>query len=174
MRSNHHFGFLFFILSLTGLACRTVVPLQSQPAPSASGTILFEDDFSKANTGWDRLQAAEGIMDYDAGGYRILVNAQETNFWSTPHRSFSDVRIEVDAGKLGGPEENRAGLFCRYADADYYFFMLTHDGYFGIGIFSNGQAILLGQNEMQFNSAIHKGVNINHLRQTVGHRFSTG
>ncbi|MGH8246847.1 MAG: hypothetical protein ACREUU_10490, partial [Gammaproteobacteria bacterium] len=144
--------------------CQSVVPEVPLPTASASGTILFEDDFSSASTGWDRQQTAEGVMDYDAGGYRMLVNALETNFWSTPHKSFGDVRVEVDAGKLGGPEENRAGLLCRYTGLDYYFFMITHDGFYALGIFTGGQAVLLGQSEMQASSAIHTGVNINHLR----------
>jgi hypothetical protein len=164
MHSIHRIPYLFSILLVTGLACQSAVPSQPQATASPSGTILFEDDFSDPGSGWDRLQSAEGIMDYDAAGYRILVNALDTNFWSTPHKSFADVRLEVDAGKLGGPEENRAGLMCRYSGADYYFFMITHDGYFGVGVFAGGQAVLLGQSEMQFHPAIHTGVNINHLR----------
>ena len=156
--------FLFLVLLLAGLACQSLTPQSPEPTAPASGTILFEDDFSSAGTGWDRLQTAEGVMDYDAGGYRILVNALNTNFWSTPHKSFRDVRVEVDAGKLGGPEENRAGLICRYTGADYYFFMVTHDGYFAVGKYAGGQAILLGQTAMEANPAIHTGVNINHLR----------
>ena len=155
---------LFFVLALSSFACQSVAPALPQPTASTSGVILFEDDFSSASTGWDRLQTAEGVMDYDAGGYRMLVNALETNFWSTPHKSFNDVRLEVDAGKLGGPEENRAGLICRYTGSDYYFFMITHDGFYGIGIFTGGQVVLLGQSEMQSSPAIHTGVNINHLR----------
>jgi hypothetical protein len=155
---------LFFVALSASLACQAVGPSKPEPTAPASGSILFADDFSSRAAGWDRLQTAEGVMDYDAGGYRMLVNALQTNFWSTPHKSFTDVRIEVDAGKLGGPEENRVGLICRYSASDYYFFMITHDGYYGIGIFSGGQAVLLGQSEMQFNAAIHTGVNINHLR----------
>jgi hypothetical protein len=152
------------VLVFSILACQSVGPIAPQPTASPSGTILFEDDFSSNASGWDRLQTAEGVMDYDASGYRMLVNALDTNFWSTPHKSFSDVRMEVDAGKLGGPEENRAGLICRYTGADYYFFMITHDGFYGVGVFKDGQAILLGQSEMLSSSAIHTGVNINHLR----------
>jgi len=159
-----HLVVLFSVLALSSFACQTVAPDEPQPTASPSGVILFEDDFSSASTGWDRLQTAEGVMDYDAGGYRMLVNALDTNFWTTPHKSFGDVRVEVDAGKLGGPEENRAGLICRYTGSDYYFFMITHDGFYGIGIFTGGQAVLLGQSEMQSSSAIHTGVNINHLR----------
>ena len=103
-------------------------------------------------------------MDYDAGGYRILVNSEQTNFWSTPHRDFSDVRIEVDTGKLGGPDENRAGVICRLIGSDYYFFLITNDGFYAVGLFSGGQAVLLGQNEMQTTPYIKTGLAVNHLR----------
>ncbi len=103
-------------------------------------------------------------MDYDSGGYRILVNALNTNFWATPRKNFADVRMEVDSGKLGGPDENRIGLVCRYANDNYYFFMITSDGFYGAGIFFNGQAILLGQKELQSNENIKTGLAVNHLR----------
>lgn len=107
---------------------------------------------------------AEGIMDYDGGGYRILVNSQQMNFWSTPQKDFSDVRIEVDTGKLAGPDENRIGLVCRFNGSDYYFFIISSDGFYGVGLFSGGQALLLGQSEMQPSETIHKGLAVNHLR----------
>ncbi len=103
-------------------------------------------------------------MDYDAGGYRLLVNAPETNFWSTPHKNFADVRMEVDSGKIGGPDENRIGLICRYSGSDYYFFMITSDGFYGVGIFSGGKAQLLGQSEMLSDGNIKTGLAVNHLR----------
>lgn len=103
-------------------------------------------------------------MDYDGGGYRILVNGRELNFWSTPHKDFANVRIEVDAGKLGGPDENRVGLICRATGEDYYFFIISSDGYYGLGIFKDGKAALLGQAAMQVNAAITKGTAVNHVR----------
>lgn len=106
----------------------------------------------------------EGVMDYDGGGYRIMVNALQTNFWSTPSKNFSDVRIEVDAGKLAGPDENRIGVLCRFNGKDYYFFIITSDGFYGLGLFKDGQAILLGQSEMLSSANINQGLAINHLR----------
>jgi hypothetical protein len=159
---------LFFLLLISlSLAC--VLPVGSVPATPqdqnvASGSILFQDDFSQPITGWDRFQANGGIMDYDGGGYRFLVNDLNTNFWSTPHKNFADVRLEVDTGKLAGPDENRIGLICRYSGDDYYFFLISSDGYYGIGIFKGGQATLLGQSEMQASTSINKGLAINHLR----------
>ncbi len=130
-----------------------------------SGTLLFADDFSSPTTGWQRTQyGLDGIMDYDGGGYRILVNTPQANFWSTPHKDFADVRLEVDAGKLGGPDENRIGLICRSDGASYYFFIIGSDGFYGLGLYKNKQAALLGQSTMQPSPAIDQGAAVNHLR----------
>ena len=135
---------------------------QDQALPS--GSTLFVDDFSNPGSGFDHFKTAEGIMDYDSGGYRILVNALQTNFWATPRKNFSDVRMEVDIGKLGGPDENRMGLLCRFSNTNYYFFLITSDGFYGVGIYFDGQAILLGQSELKNSEAIQKGLAVNHLR----------
>lgn len=103
-------------------------------------------------------------MDYDGGGYRILVNMAQTNLWSTPGRTFADAQIEVDAGKLGGPDANRIGLICRSNGTSYYFFIIGSDGYYGLGVFAGGKAALLGQSTMQVSPAIHTGTAVNHLR----------
>jgi hypothetical protein len=103
-------------------------------------------------------------MDYDGGGYRMLVNALQANFWARPHRDFSDVRVEVDAGKLAGPDENRIGLICRFTDETYYFFIISSDGYYGLGLFAKGEAALLGQSQMEYSDRIKIGTDVNHLR----------
>ena len=162
---NRFLPFLFVVIFLLS-ACGSA-PAESTQAPAAaqaSGAVLFQDDFAQATTGWDRLLVTEGVMDYYSGGYRVLVNALQTNFWATPRRNFTDVRVEVDTGKLGGPDENRIGLLCRYNGKDYYFFIISSDGFYGMGIFKDGQAVLLGQTEMLASSNINQGLAINHLR----------
>ena len=157
---------ILLIVSLVAvsLACATTTPTNTAQPAVPSGGVLFQDDFLRNSSGWNRMQANEGIMDYDAGGFRILVNALQTNFWTSPSRNFTDVRIEVDEGKLAGPDENRIGLVCRFNGSDYYFFIVSSDGYYGMGIFSGGKATLLGQAEMQPSENINKGLAINHLR----------
>lgn len=139
-------------------------PVTTQTAPPApSGTVLFEDEFELNTTGWDRVSNDVGIMDYDSGGYRMLIRQPSFNFWSTPEKSFGDVRLEVDVAKLNGPDENRAGLMCRYQNGNYYFFVISNDGYYAMGKFFNGQSVLLGQSMMQLSPAIQTGA-VNHLR----------
>lgn len=154
---------LIAFLLVVSLAC-ALTPPTAVPTPLPSGSVLYQDDFSRNNSGWDRMLANEGVMDYDAGGFRILVNSLQTNFWTTPHQNFTDVRIEADNGKLAGPDENRIGLVCRFNGSDYYFFIISSDGFYGMGVFAGGKATLLGQAEMQSSENIHKGLAVNHLR----------
>ncbi len=137
-------------------------PTASTPVPP-SGTVLFQDEFEDNTSGWDRLANDIGIMDYDQGGYRILIRQPQMNFWSTPEADLRDVRVEVDVAKLNGPEENRAGLMCRYQNGNYYFFIISNDGFYAIGKFVGGQTTLLGQSEMQASEMIQADT-INHLR----------
>jgi hypothetical protein len=166
---------LFSLLIVLSLGCSMTAPATSVPQDQTalSGSVLFQDDFALPISGWDRFKTTEGTMDYNASGYRMLVNSLNTNFWSTPHKNFADVRMEVDAGKLGGPDENRIGLICRYTGDDYYFFLISSDGFYGIGIYKSGQAVLLGQSEMQTNSNIKTGLAVNHLRaDCAGNKFT--
>jgi hypothetical protein len=138
--------------------------LPNPPVSTAnSGDILYQEQFENNRTGWARFSNENGIMDYDGGGYRILVQQPQLNIWSTPEKDFSDVRLEADVIKLNGPDENRMGLICRYRGGDYYFFIISNDGYYVIGKFIGGLTLLLGQSEMQESGAIQTGT-MNHLR----------
>jgi len=102
-------------------------------------------------------------MDYFEGGFRILVQQPSLNFWSTPHKNFGDVHIDADVMKLAGPVENRMGVVCRYQGGNYYFFVISDDGFYAIGKFIKNQTTLLGQEQMQVSPLIQKNV-VNHLR----------
>ncbi len=159
MKSNRIFSSFLFLFLFTACSSPTV------PAAPASkpGDILYQEEFEKNTTGWDRVSNDNGIMDYDSGGYRILIKQPEFNLWSTPEKDFGDVRVEADVFRLNGPTENRQGLMCRYQHGDYYFFIISNDGYYAIGKFIGGQTLLLGQTAMQPSEFIQKEA-VNHLR----------
>jgi hypothetical protein len=152
--------FAAFCFLLTACASAPTPP-PTQTAPS--GTILFQDEFDASTTGWDRFANEGGIMDYFEGGFRILVQQPDLNFWSTPHKNYGDIHIEADVVKLAGPDENRMGLMCRYQHGNYYFFIISNDGYYALGKFINGQTTLLGQSEMQPTPLVQPNA-VNHLR----------
>lgn len=150
------FLFLFFLSSCSPAA----VPLVPAANP---GEVLYQEEFEDNTSGWDRVANENGIMDYDGGGYRFLVQQAGYNLWATPERNFGDVRVEADVFRLNGPDENRTGLMCRYQNGDYYFFIISNDGFYAVGKYIGGQTLLLGQTEMQFSEFIERQA-VNHLR----------
>jgi hypothetical protein len=156
---------LFFLLLLLALAASACQSYRIADLLTESGGALFKDDFSDPSSGWARSAAASGSMDYFGGGFRIWVDTVNYDLWSTPGLAFRDVRIETDVYLIGGPVENRFGLLCRYRDPqNYYFFIVSSDGYYGIGKLSGGVRTLLGQPMMAYSAAITRGIALNHLR----------
>jgi hypothetical protein len=152
-------GFSLPLLILLLASCLPAAPTESVITGNP-GDVLYQENFANNTSGWDRVLNDGGIMDYDSGGYRILVRGAKMNFWSTPPGMFGDVRIEADVTKLNGPDENRAGLLCRYQNGNHYFFIISNDGFYAIGKFTNGQTILIGQEAMVASDAVRaEGVN---------------
>ena len=132
---------------------RPTSPPKPTAAPPQQNNVLFRDDFSNPKSGWDRVHDSEtgNITDYDHGHYRILVNEPRTDVWANPGRYFEgDVVVKVDALPNNGPEDDDFGLICRYEDpSNYYFFVISSDGYAGIGkMFHDEQIMLTGGGNM--------------------------
>jgi len=113
------------ILALSILFCTSLACNLANIASNVSGTkepdnVLYKDDFSDSSSGWLQLTDADGITDYDSGSYRIRVDTigqgqNGMDIWSHPGVNLEgDIRIEVDATKIGGPDENDMGVLCRY------------------------------------------------------------
>jgi hypothetical protein len=127
--------------------------------------ILFKDDFSDPSSGWDQVSEDEGITDYGDGVYRIMINTDNTDIWANPGLNFSDTVIEVDARKVGGPDDNDFGIICRYQDlSNFYFFIVSSDGFYGIAKMVDGEQVLLGLENMEYSEAINQGNSNNKLR----------
>jgi hypothetical protein len=148
-------------LILTSLACQALV----SRTPDQSGGVLMEDDFSDPSSGWNRVATIQGETDFADGVYRILVNEPNLDIWSMPGKSFQDVRIEVDALKVGGERDNRFGILCRAVRPDsFYTFIVSSDGYYGIGKINGQEYKLIGMDSLQPSDVILKGTALNHIR----------
>jgi len=127
--------------------------------------VLFQDDFSDTSSGWDRVDAAEGVTDYTNGGYRIFVDQTQHDYWGNPGLDFSDVRVEVDATKVAGPDDNDLGVLCRYQDAqNFYAFYISSDGYASINKVEGGNQEQLGSEKWLETSAVRQGNATNRIR----------
>lgn len=153
-------------LMLTTLACSLPgLNNQSSDGSELPPDILFIDDFSDTASGWDRINEDEGVTDYVNGIYRILVNTDNTDVWANPGLNFTDTVIEVDVTKVGGPDDNDFGIICRYQDlSNFYFFIVSSDGFYGIAKVIDGVQELIGLENMDYSDTINQGNSSNKLR----------
>lgn len=161
---------LFCLAALAGCSVPDAIVAQ---APS--GEVLFRDDFADPASGWDQVKAASGETGYQAGVYRIWVNEPYLDLWTNPGLEFGDVRLEVEAKKVAGPDDNLFGLICRSNEAgdQYYYFVISSDGYYGIGKVSGQDQKLLSAEKMMPSDAIQPGGRVNRLRaDCIGARMA--
>jgi hypothetical protein len=147
-------------------------PLPVTPAPGQ--TILFEDDFSDPESGWDVYSDEDVTIGYKDGGYSITGNKTNWCFWSTIYRKLSDITIDVDAQKIAGSDGDEYGVMCRYKDEDnFYIFTIASNGYYASGKFIDGKWSSLGEQEWEFNDVIHTEAGSNHLKLTCAYNNFT-
>jgi len=166
MKSKFKFLAPITFLVLFSLACNLSQIAQFfGEYPDVPGALLFQDGFSDPSSGWDRVQSQEGMTDYENEKYRIVVNASNADYWSNPGLYFEDVQIEVDALLNAGPDDNDFGILCRYQDTEnFYFLIISSDGYYGIGIVVDGHQKLLEPPQMYHSEAINPGGSVNHIQ----------
>lgn len=143
----------------------------ASPAPLAepafpSDLVQFQDDFSDPGSGWGTNQDANGMTDYSNGTFRINVMTTDYLLWSYNYQvPQNDITIQVDATKAGGPDDNAFGVICRYQDSDnFYYFVITSDGYAGIAMYKNNEKIWLSGEKLLPSDAILQGAATNRIR----------
>jgi hypothetical protein len=142
-----------------------VQPDQGQPV-NPGRQVLFQDDFSNTSSGWPAASDAQKTAGYSADGkYAITVVDVNQDVWAHPGQTFSDVSVEVDATKTSGPDNNGFGVVCRFQDNDnFYYFMVSSDGYQVIGMYQGGDKKYLSAEKMQPTDALTAGDATNHVR----------
>jgi len=135
-------------------------------ACAGTSNVLLSDDFSGISNNWDKASDTNMTTDYYNNAYRILVNVANYDAWANPDDlNFTDVQVEVDATKNGGPDTNDFGIICRYKGLDSYFYgVISSDGYFGIYKKTAEGGKQLGQGGEQFSDKILTGSATNHVR----------
>lgn len=156
-----------FALLISSLACSLSA---DQPNSGAATTtfadgVYFQDDFSNNTTGWPTVRSEEGITDYENAVYRIFVNIPNQDYFATPGLSLqSDVRVEVNATKVAGSDDNDLGVICRYQDNNnLYQFVISSDGYVGIMKWVDGSLESIGAETLMEHAAVNQGNATNHI-----------
>lgn len=140
-------------------ACTTLTPKVNP------GEVLFQDDFSRPSSGWDRYEDETYKSDYEDEMYIINIQQQNTEAWALPGLSFEDVIINVESSKVAGPDDNVYGVICRYQDSENFtFFLISSDGYTGIGAYIDGEKELLSHPTLLPSDAVETDGGSNYLR----------
>ena len=76
MKKNARKLLFISLIASTTLACGVFNQFLDSggSAPAGDSNILFQDDFSDPESGWDRFSDDSGLTDYVDGAYRITVN----------------------------------------------------------------------------------------------------
>lgn len=158
-------AFLVCGLLFLSLACSAGGALSNSASQSKSGDVLYQDDFSDPQSGWNTYSDDVSEVNYQDGGLRILVNQAQYDYWSIPREKFDDTRVEVEAVRLSGPEDNDFGIVCRYQDkSNFYALLISSDGYAGILQVLDGNYNLISGERMDYFEDIQKSSEVKKLR----------
>jgi hypothetical protein len=151
---------MIILISLVSIAC------SNAGSKSRVSNVLFSDEFSNNSKNWDQVSNSAGSSDYYNAAYRIIVNATSYNVWAKPGKeSFVDTRIEVDATKNSGPDDNEFGVICRYLDASrFYYAVISSDGYYAIMKMTSAGSVPVVKASMLESDKIIHGAVTNHIR----------
>ncbi|PKN98344.1 MAG: hypothetical protein CVU42_12490 [Chloroflexi bacterium HGW-Chloroflexi-4] len=161
--------FSILLLGLIALsACSLVNKSPTEQVNLPSGTLLDSDDFSIIPNGWGTIDRSGGEIAYEYEGMTIKVNTPNFSFITVDGKIFHDSRIEIDAVLLEGPANDNFGVLCRFKDFEnYYAFVISHDGYFGIYKVLDGVMVMGNQTgNLDYSDAIRKGGVVNHITAT--------
>jgi hypothetical protein len=159
------FPIFCLLIFLTGCA--------SLPLHSASDLLLAES-FDLKPGEMDTYSRDTGSAGQQDGEFQIRVLAPNYMQWSMVHLNASDVVIQVQTRKAGGPDDNLMGVICRYQDdLNFYFMVISSDGYYGIGRMLKGERTLLTGQTLLPSVWVQGGNAVNTLKVTCsGSRLS--
>jgi Tol biopolymer transport system component len=133
------------IIVVAGSGLSIVGPTSGVTSGSVAGlasdyVLVYEDDFSDPNSGWDDAFDRHSIKQYGNNKYYIEITTSNLVAWGLANRDVADFRLEVDATQEAGPNNNGFGILFRFQDRDnYYRFDISGEGYFLLSKFYRGE-----------------------------------
>lgn len=165
--------FLAVLISFAAIACGLENILPGGGNDSLENGVIFFDDFSDPESGWER-SIQGGIKDYYNGVYQIKVDSPNYYSWSVAHQSIGDSRISVKLAFLGEADVAEMGIICRYVDSgNFYYFSVRSDGYYGLFKRQENNEYFLVMDGYQPSPVINQGIASNLVEaECVGDRLS--
>jgi len=127
--------------------------------------VLFAESFDDTAKQMDHYSETTGSAGVTAGEFQLQVLEPNYMHWALVNQPFTDAVIEFQARKAAGPDDNLYGAICRYQDdLNFYYLVISSDGYYGIGSVIQGARSLIGSQQMLPSPSIQGGTGINHLK----------
>lgn len=154
--------FISVTLAFAVVACCRLPQL----GPS-SENVLFQDDFSDPDSGWEVSEYEFGSVAYKNGKYAVVSFGDGATMWGVANQRFDNVAIDVDATQISAPANNNNayGVVCRdqgETERTGYYFFISGDGMYAIARAMQGEFDWLV--DWQDSSVIRQGNATNHIR----------
>lgn len=137
--------------------------------PEISKTVLYSDDFSNENSGWDTYPNESGWVAYQDGWLHMKAyTSADIEIDSYANQYFTDFVLEVETKFVDGTDDNWHSVCVRVdEEVSYYEFGISADGYYRLAVWIKDEDIDLS-NRPTFSSHIRQGRDaINLLRAEV-------
>ena len=133
-----------------------VVVVEEEAKPAAK--ILFSDDFSDENSGWDTYSNESGWVKYQDGWLHMKAyTSGDIEIDSYANQHFTDFVLEVETKFVDGTDDNWHSVCCRVDDQNnYYEFSISADGYYRLAVWMMDEDID-PSNHTTFSSHILQG-----------------
>lgn len=97
-----------------------------------SGQVIFEDDFSDPNSGWEGIIDEMGEAKYENGEYTISVNEPMYFVYAEQEYSYDSIVIEADLRVVESVGDADFGFICGLKDDNFTILEISEDGYYSI------------------------------------------
>ncbi len=97
-----------------------------------SGQMIFEDDFSDPNSGWEGIIDEMGEAKYENGEYTISVNEPMYFVYAEQEYSYDSIVIEADLRVVESVGDADFGFICGLKDDNFTILEISEDGYYSI------------------------------------------
>lgn len=118
---------------------------QQGSIPEEEGAqVVYQDDFSDPNSGWDDTTWEDGAVQYLNDEYHVSVYPESWLVWSYLGQEMDDLIISVDTRIEKPTGVGDYGVICRLVDdQNFYALEVSEDGFFSIWKQMNGESFTL-------------------------------
>lgn len=130
--------------------------------PEPAWDLVYEDSMKSGF--WVNASGKAYQLLFANGGYSIYSDVKNDIVFSVRKEPYSNVRLEVDTERIGGPSDAYFGLICNFQNSgNYHFLGIGVDGWYGIGVKQGSQMRFIEEGKDQ-SGAIKTGEAPNTLR----------